>query len=75
VRALLWCAAILLLLLMLVSGAAFVRGSLELFPTEEQESKVRLVYGSAFVVFGLLELAVAIWLRRVSRPSPSPARS
>ena len=72
-RVLLWCVAALLVLLLLVSGTAFVRGSLELFPTEEQAGKVRLIYGAAFAVFGLLEFAVVVWLRRVSR-QPSPSR-
>lgn len=66
VRALLWCAAVLLFFLLLVSGAAFVQGSMELFPTEEQEGKLRLVYGALLALFGLLEFVVVVCLRRVS---------
>ena len=69
-RILLWCVAVLLLLLMVLSGAGFLHGSLELFPTEEQQRQVRWGYGAAFVGFALLELLVAVWLwrgRRVRR--------
>ena len=69
-RILLWCIAVLLLVLMLLSGAGFLYGSLELFPTEEQQRQVRWVYGVAFVAFALLEVLVAVWLwreRRVNR--------
>jgi hypothetical protein len=72
VRGLLRCIAVLLILLVIVSGMSFVSGSLELFPTEEQDSKARLVSGAALAVFSLLELVVLIWLSRVSRrPIPS----
>ncbi|MAY73049.1 MAG: hypothetical protein CME82_16540 [Halomonas sp.] len=67
VRILLWCVAVLLLVLMLLSGAGFLQGSLELFPTEEQQRQVRWVYGAAFVAFALLELLVAVWLWRERR--------
>lgn len=63
-RVLLWCAAVLLLLLMLLSGAGFLQGSLELFPTEEQQRQVRWIYGAAFIGFAVLELSVVMWLWR-----------
>ena len=66
-RTLLWCVAVLLLLLMLLSGAGFLQGSLELFPTEAQQRQVRWVYGAAFVAFATLELLVAVWLWRERR--------
>ncbi|MBY6111564.1 hypothetical protein KUV74_14280 [Halomonas sp. DP1Y21-3] len=66
-RILLWCVAVLLLLLMLLSGAGFLHGSLELFPTEEQQRQVRWVYGVAFVGFATLELLVAMGLWRERR--------
>jgi hypothetical protein len=59
--------AVLLLLPLLIRGVAFMRGSLELFPTEEQQDKVRLVYGSLFALFAALELATVLcWYRRRS---------
>jgi lysylphosphatidylglycerol synthetase-like protein (DUF2156 family) len=68
----LWVVAVLLLLLLLLSGMAFVHGSLELFPTEEQQDKARLFFGSAFVLFALLELVAvaALWLTRPVRWPP-----
>ncbi|WP_306169408.1 hypothetical protein [Halomonas sp. MMSF_3323] len=66
-RTLLWCVAVLLLVLMLLSGAGFLQGSLELFPTEEQQRQVRWGYGVAFVGFAVLELLVAVWLWRERR--------
>ena len=67
VRTLLWCVAVLVLVLMLLSGAGFLHGSMELFPTEEQQRQVRWVYGVAFVGFATLELLVAVWLWRERR--------
>ena len=37
---------------------AFVRGSLEMFATEEQMSKARLVYGGVFAISVILTLLV-----------------
>jgi len=51
-----------LIVLLVTSGMAFVRGSLEMFATEEQMSKARLVYGGVFAVSVVLALLV---LRRV----------
>lgn len=65
----LWLVAVLLFVLMLLSGVAFLHGSLEPFPTEEQESELRLVYGAAFVVLFMLELSVVAWLRTGRRLS------
>lgn len=64
-KAVLWCAAAALLALLIVSGLAFLRGSLELFPTEEQLAKVRMVYGVAFVISAALLFAVVRGLRTV----------
>ncbi|MGK0545067.1 hypothetical protein ACSEE7_06135 [Halomonas cupida] len=57
----------LLLLLMLLSGAGFLQGSLELFPIEAQQRQVRLGYGVAFIGFAVLELLVVMWLWRERR--------
>jgi hypothetical protein len=65
-KTILWSVASLLAILLVASGFAFVRGSLELFPTEEQHDKARLVYGAVFIVGALLEFAVA---RKLSTPS------
>jgi hypothetical protein len=66
-KALLRCAAILFALLIIGAGAAFVRGSLETFPTQEQQDEVKLVYGMTFVAFALIELGALLWLRKLSR--------
>jgi hypothetical protein len=67
VRAILWLLALSLGLLSLLSGIALWQGSLELFPTQEQEDKIRIVYGTTFILFVLLELGVIAVLRRHSR--------
>jgi hypothetical protein len=59
------CVAVFLAVLMIVSGVALVRGSLEVFPTEEQQEKVRLVYGMALALFAVLEMGTFRWLRRL----------
>ena len=61
-------------LALLAYALYFAHGSLEMFPTEEQQQKVRLVTGMTGVFLASLE--VALWLllrlvaRRGSRPSP-----
>jgi hypothetical protein len=66
-RAALSSVAALLLLPLLFSGLAFVHGSLELFPTEEQRGKARLFYGGVFALFAVLELLVGAGLWACSR--------
>ena len=66
VRASLWLLAVSLVVPMLLFGAYFLNGSLEQFPTAEQQSTVRIVSGFGFIVFALLEAIVIISLRRGS---------
>jgi hypothetical protein len=66
-KAFLWCAVLILVALTAVSGLAFMRGSIELFPTEEQIGKVRLVYGVIFAVSAFLLLVVLGRLRAASK--------
>jgi heme/copper-type cytochrome/quinol oxidase subunit 2 len=49
----------------ILSGAYTVHGSLEIYPTEEQQDKVRVVMGSVFVASILVEVALVFFLRRV----------
>lgn len=55
--------------LLVLDAAYFVHGSLEMFPTEEQQSKVRLVTGCTGAVLILLEAGLSVvflWLRRIA---------
>ena len=61
-KVILWSLLAVLIVLLVTSGMAFVRGSLEMFATEEQMSKAQLVYGGVFAVSVILTLLV---LRRV----------
>jgi hypothetical protein len=58
---------VLLLPLLLWSGAAFLHGSFEMFPTEEQEGKTELSYGLIFAAFVVLEFVAIISLHRISK--------
>ena len=66
-KAILWSVASLFAVLLVACGLAFVRGSLELFPTEAQHDKTRLVYGTVLIVVALLEFAVARKLNALSK--------
>ena len=72
-KAILWFVASLIVILLVASGLGFVRGSLELFPTEEQHDKARLVYGCLFVVGSLLAFAIARKLSRLSEAESGQA--
>jgi len=55
--------------LLVLDAAYFVNGSLEMFPTEEQQSKVRVVTAWLGAVLILLEaglIVLFLWLRRVA---------
>ena len=55
--------------LLVLDVAYFVNGSLEMFPTEEQQSKIRGVTTCLGVVLILLEaglFVLFVWLRRVA---------
>lgn len=51
----------------------FVNGSLEMFPTAEQQEKIRIVTGTIAVL--LLSVEAALWalLRRTRSRTPEPA--
>jgi hypothetical protein len=66
VKAILWSVVSLLAILLVASALAFLRESFELFPTEEQHDKARLIYGTLFVMAALLEFAVARKLSTLS---------
>jgi hypothetical protein len=51
-------------LILLISAALFVSGSLETFPTEEQIEAGRLVWGGLVGLFLLIEIALIVLLRR-----------
>ena len=62
-KAILWLLAVALAVLALLFGAYFVHGSLEQFPTDEQQGKARIVAGLGFILFALLATAVVAVLR------------
>jgi hypothetical protein len=68
-RLVLWCLAASLLVPLLFSVLALYHGSLEMFPTEEQQEKARLFWGAALVFFAALEAGVAavLWASRDTR--------
>ena len=53
--------------------AYFLRGSLEEFPTAEQENKVHTVTAVAAAMLLLVEIGLWSMLRRMRRESPSPS--
>ena len=62
-KALLWWAAILIAVPLVLSGAYWAHGSLDLLPTSEDHSQVRVVAGFGFALFLALELMVVSALR------------
>jgi hypothetical protein len=63
-RLILWLLLVALAVPALLLSAYFVHGSLEEFPTDEQQEKVRLVSGVGFLIFAGLEALVIAALRR-----------
>lgn len=61
-------------LLLLLDVAYFARGSLELFPTAEQEDKVRRVTGAIAVLLAGIEVGLWWLLRKLCR-NGHPRRS
>jgi hypothetical protein len=70
-KAVLWCAAAALLVLSIVNGLVLWKGSLEIFPTEEQLAKGRLAYGAVFVISAALLFVVVRRLRGALRKPSS----
>lgn len=54
----------------LLAGLSFVHGSLELYPTEEQQSKARTVAGSVVLLSCVLEYALWRAFRRLRPAKP-----
>jgi hypothetical protein len=73
-RVSLWVLAAALAIPILLLGAYFFHGSFEMFPTDEQQSKVRLVSGIGILIFTVLEALVVFALlhRRKSNTGPTP---
>jgi hypothetical protein len=63
-RTILCALAVLLALPLVLFGVYFLNGSLEQFPTDEQQGAVRITSSLGFVVFALLETVVLIALLR-----------
>ena len=66
-RLALWLALAVVGLLFILAVLYFARGSLEEFPTAEDTSKVRTVAGVGAVLLLAVELALVVFLRRVTR--------
>jgi len=56
----------------LLLGVYFVHGSLEDFPTDEQQGKVRIVSGAGIFIFTLLEALVVVALLRGRKSNTGP---
>ena len=61
-------------LLLLLDVAYFVRGSLEWFPTDEQQDKIRRVTGAIAALLAGIEIGLW-WLLRYLRRGGHPPRS
>ena len=74
VRASLWALAAALAIPILLFGAYFVHGSLEDFPTDEQQDKVRIVSGAGVLILTLPEALVIAALLRGRKSNNSGPR-
>jgi uncharacterized membrane protein len=63
--------AIALVVPLILSGACFLHGSFEQFPTDEQAGKVGSISGLGLISFALLEIIVVVVLLRKSKPKSS----
>lgn len=75
-RYLLWILMVVVGALLALAVAYLVRGSLEAFPTAEQQDKVRTVAGVLVAMLAVAEFALWWLLRRLDRAdgSQTPAR-
>ncbi len=64
--------AILFAILLLIDAIWFFHGSLELFPTDEQQGKIRSIAVLTGCGFALAEAAVLLLLGRLFRSRPRP---
>ncbi|HRI03853.1 MAG TPA: hypothetical protein PLL77_08935 [Pyrinomonadaceae bacterium] len=67
VRLVLWGLAVVLSVPLVLSGFAFINGSLEMFPTAEQHAKARIAASVSFLFFAAIEAAVLAGLFRTRR--------
>jgi hypothetical protein len=65
VRVLLWSAAIMLAVPLVLSVLYFFHGSFETFPTEEQHGEARIAAAVVFVIFASIESGVLVGLWRL----------
>ncbi len=65
--ALLIVAAIINILFLYVWGGAFVDGSLEMFPTEEEIEKGRIAYGLLFILHFIIEAVIVFFIYKLFR--------
>jgi hypothetical protein len=73
VRLLVWVAAAVIAALLVLNAAYCWQGSLEEFPTDEQQDKVRVVTLALGFLLLMIEaglIALAVWLRRQARAAP-----
>jgi hypothetical protein len=68
-RTILCALAVLLALPLVLFGVYFLNGSLEQFPTDEQQGAVRITTSLGLLVFALLETVVLIALLRKGKSS------
>ena len=71
-----------IILTMIVTGAIlcisvvyFLRGSLEMFPTEEDHAKIRVVMGATTAILIAVELALWFLLRHLKRRGGASSRT
>ena len=60
-------AAIVNILFLYVWGGAFIEGSLEMFPTEEEIEKERIAYGLLFIMHLIIEAVIAFFIYKLFR--------
>lgn len=53
----------------------FMRGSLELYPTDEQQDKIRILTTTFGVLLAIVELGLGLLLWRLARKPAPPAAS
>jgi hypothetical protein len=69
-----WLALAVVGLLLALDLAYFMRGSLELYPTEDDHEKVRLVTGMIAVVLTAMVAGLALLLQHLGRGRAAPGR-
>ncbi len=60
-------AAIFNILFLYVWGGAFIDGSLEMFPTEEEIEQERIGYGVLFIIHFIIEAVIVFFIYKVFR--------